>query len=618
MKRKDVAFEESLSEDWSKDLDVVEVPIGKATISSLAFAVTLIGCLVGGRLLYLGVVEGNTYKARASANLNSVKRIAAPRGLILDRFGKIIADNRIVFRAFLDPKEFFKKKELQEPTLDAIRDVLGLNPDEVRASLSANGPRLDDYTLPLILSPDLTQNQLLSLKSLGLSTILIENGYIRTYPNGSAFSTVLGYTSLVGIEDMKKNTELTNEDFIGKMGLEASYDKELRGTSGKIIEFRNAKGEVLGREEKTEPKTSPSLRTTLDGELQKYFYERLQAKLKELDRTTGVGMAFNPKTGEVLAMVSLPSYDSNVFTESSRAEERKEILTSSIRPLFNRAVSGSYAPGSTIKPLVGVAALAEHVISPTRTIFSPGYLDIPNPYNPSKPSRYLDWQYQGDVDLSSAIAQSSDVYFYQVGGGWKDIKGLGISRLNNWWKKFGLGSITGIDLPGEKPGFLPTPEWKEKYMKTPWLLGDTFNISIGQGDLEVTPIQLLSYIGAIANGGKVYAPYLNASKESKVIADLSNLEFEFKEVQKGMRETITAGKGTARILNDLPFAVGGKTGSAQVENNAKENAFFVGYAPFDDPKIAVMVLIEHSRQGSLNAVPVAKEVLNWYYENRLQ
>jgi penicillin-binding protein 2 len=326
--------------------------------------------------------------------------------------------------------------------------------------------------------------------------------------------------------------------------------------------------------------------------------------------------------------VNLPGYDDNVFASGTTAEIQ-QLVTSAAKPLFDRAVGGQYNPGSTIKPLDAVAALKEGVITPDRTVFSPGYLFVPDPYNSSTPSKYLDWQYQGAVNIKSAIAQSSDVYFYVVGGGSPSahpmlndpsdygISGLGIGRLNTWWRAFGFGTSTGIDLPGEGAGFLPTPAWKQTKMGTPWLLGDTYNVSIGQGDLLITPLQLVDYIAAIANGGKIYRPFVNAASTPVVRDDLTSLLPEIQIVQSGMRASVATPRGTAYTMHDLPFSVCAKTGSAQIRNNTQENALFVGYAPCENPQIAMLVLIENSVQGSLNAVPIAKDVLNWYYQNRL-
>lgn len=617
MRKNDLDFEESLSEDWSRDLEVVEVAIGKSPVIWLTIAISIVGILTLSRLLYLGVFENKVYSARAEANLDVVKRISAPRGLILDRYGKVIADNRAVWSAVLDVGEYLKNKSAQAPTLDAIRNILGLNADDVLSAMENPENGLRDYTSPYLLSADLTQDQVLKLKSLGLPTITIENGYLRSYPMGEEFASVLGYTSLTNSSDLKSDPSLTNEDFVGRSGLESYYDSELRGTPGKIVRFRNAKGEIMGQAQESDPVQPPPLKTSLDSEFQKYFYGRLTQALSNLGKTTAVGLAMNPQTGEILSLISIPSYDNNIFTQTARSSERKDVVTSDLKPLFNRAVSGSYSPGSTIKPLVGVAALTENVISPLRTIFSPGYLDIPNPYHPDQVTRFKDWQYQGNVNLYSALAQSSDVYFYEVGGGWGDIKGLGISRLVDWWKKFGLGQRTGIDLPGEAKGFLPTPDWKRSYFKTPWLLGDTFNVSIGQGDLQLTPVQLLDYISAVANGGKLYVPHIKTG-DPKILADLAQYAPAIEEVQKGMRQVISSPKGTANLLSDLPFVAAGKTGSAQIQNNTKENAFFAVYAPAENPQIAILILVENAKQGSLNAVPIAKDVLRWYYENRLK
>jgi penicillin-binding protein 2 len=221
------------------------------------------------------------------------------------------------------------------------------------------------------------------------------------------------------------------------------------------------------------------------------------------------------------------------------------------------------------------------------------------------------------VNLYSAIAQSSNVYFYTVGGGFGDLKGLGIARLKAWWARFGLGKETGIDLPEEGKGFLPDPDWKEKTAGRPWRLGDTYNVSIGQGDLTVTPVQLIRYISAIANGGTLVTPHLYADAPLHP-ESLEAYKDEIAVLQEAMRTTVTAPRGTAYLLHDLSLPIAGKTGSAQVENNKAENAFFVGYAPADHPTLALLILVEHAKEGSLNAVPIARDVFAWYDEHRIQ
>ena len=627
--RNEVSFEESVSDDWVKEADVFEKPIDIKFPFYVGIFAVLIFVLALGRILFLAS-NSEFYKARASANLSHIQRIPAPRGVISDYQGKVLADNKPIFLALLDVNEFLRKPDFQGATLKAADEILGVVAGDFWEMVEENGRGALNEVL--VLNNDLDQNQLVKLETLNLPTIQVSNGFARTYPDGKIFAPIIGYTGVVSEGDLKDFPELGGGDFVGKTGLEVFYEDFLRGKPGVLVKIRDAKGNVIEEKEEVEPEIGQELTLTVNAGLQKYFYNRLQGGLNDLGRTVGLGLAIDPRDGRVLAMVNIPSYDNNVFTSSARREEVMELLTSSARPLFNRVVGGLYAPGSTIKPLHAVAALEEKVIEPEREIFSPGYLDIANPYNPDSPSRFLDWQYQGWVNMYSALAQSSNVYFYTIGGGvparsvgetvyeGPRIAGLGIKKLTDWWRRFGLGETLGIDLYGEKAGVLPSPESREEETGRAWLLGDTYNVSIGQGDLLVTPLQLLSYIGAVANGGKVYRPFLALElNEPKVVRDLVGAEDSILEVQEGMELAVKSSKGTARTMNDLPFYVAGKTGSAQVMNKTQENAFFVGYAGIEkeDPEIAILVLIENSRQGSLNAVPIAKDVLYWYYLNKM-
>jgi penicillin-binding protein 2 len=621
MKPTDVPFEESLNDDWSRDLSMVEVPLGNRPLFYLGIAIAAIAIAVFGQIFYLNVIRGGYYSARAEGNVAQSRETPAPRGIIYDRQGSALVDNKATFTATLDARAFLSNQAMQTTTLNAIQSILGMAPEQVWDML--NQSEAQEFATPVVLNEDLSQPQLVNLQALQLNTIKIQNDFERNYIKGPVFSSVIGYTGRVSKADLEKNSKLTSQDFVGKAGVEQFYNEVLDGQPGVKIEFRNAQGKILREEEQSSPEVGTPLHLTLDGGLQSYLYTRLKSGLVSLGRQVGVGLVMNPKTGEILSLVNFPGFDNNVFSHpASSTAEIQRLLTSTDRPLFDRIVSGFYNPGSTIKPLDGVAALKDGVISPDRQIFSPGYIMVPNPYNSSTPTKYLDWRYQGNVNLASALAQSSDVYFYVVGGGSPSmttpplndasdygVGGLGISRLNDWWKMFGLGKVTGVDLPNEAAGFLPTPQWKEQKEKTPWLLGDTYNVSIGQGNLLLTPLQLLDYINAIANGGTIYRPYLNASSSPQTIADLTSLLPQIQEVQKGMRLTVASPQGTAFTLNNLPMQVCAKTGSAQVQNNTQENALFVGYAPCNDPKIAILILIENSKEGSLNAVPIAKRHL---------
>lgn len=631
MKRRDhdIAFEDALSDDWRSDLDVAEVSIGNRPMRYLALVVAAVVLLTAGKIIFLGL-DHAYYAARAERNVAQENETAAPRGIIYDSEGDVLADNEAAFSAQLNVQTFLENENQQSSTLAAIQSILGISADAVWSLVTA--AKNSDFAAPVVLADNLNQGEIVNLQALNLGAIELKSDFVRVYPNGPIFSSVVGYAGRVSASDLMEDPSLKYQDVIGKTGIEAFYDQILRGTPGIAVTFTNAQGKLLGEEQQSVPQIGTPTTLTIDGGLQTYFYQALSAQLAFLHRPIGLGIAMDPRTGAVLSLVNLPGYDNNVFSEPGQDTAIQSLLTSSDQPLFNRVVDGYYNPGSTIKIVDATAALAEGVISSTREIYSPGYLLVPNPYNSSTPpQRFLDWQYQGNVNLAAALAQSSDVYFYIVSGGSPPIStplvndpsdygisGLGIDRLHEWWQKFGLGKQTGIDLPDEGIGFLPTPSWWQQHSGKPWLLGDTYNVSIGQGDLLLTPIQLLDYVSAIANGGDIYRPFLNASSTPVVSENLISLLPEIQQVQQGMAEGVSSPKGTSYTLHNLPFSVCAKTGSAQIENNTEENALFVGYMPCNNPQIALLILIQNSIQGSLNAVPVAGQVLNWYYDNRIK
>lgn len=629
MKRKsDIPFEDSLNDDWGHDLDMVEVPLGARPLVVLGIVIACIAFIVLGRVVYLNA-SGAYYTARAEDNANETQATPAPRGIIYDSEGDALVENKAVFDAVLDAHLFIANPSLQSSTLAAAEDILGVPSSTVWSLL--DGSEAQDFSTPVVLAENLSQGQLVNLEALGSSTIEVQSDFERYYPGGPIFSSVVGYVGRVSESDLANNPDLTAEDFVGKAGIEEEYDTTLQGTPGVDVKFTDAYGKVLGEEQQSAPAIGGSVHLTIDGGLQTELYNRIAQELVTLNRQVGIGLAINPQTGAVLSLVNLPGFDNNAFTDpASNTAEIEDYLTSPLKPLFNRVVSGQYQPGSTIKPLDAVAALKEGVITPDQQLFSPGYLMVPDPYDSSTPTRYADWEPHGYINLAAALAQSSDVYFYIVGGGSPeyttpplnnpvdyDVQGLGPAQLYDWWTTFELGKPTGIDLPSEAAGFLPTPAWWSTISTRPWSLGDTYNVSIGQGSLAVTPIQLLSYIDAIANGGTIYQPFLNASSTPHVSADLTSLLPQIQQVQQGMLEAVTSPQGTAYTIDDLPAQACAKTGSAQVENNQEENALFVGYFPCTNPQIALLILIENSKQGSLNAVPIAKDVFDWYYNNRI-
>ncbi len=309
--------------------------------------------------------------------------------------------------------------------------------------------------------------------------------------------------------------------------------------------------------------------------------------------------------------MSFPNFDNNEFIKGLSPESFDKIIQDKNEPLLNRAIAGQYPSGSTIKPLIAAAALEEGIISPDKQLNCPGQLTLKDKYNPNIFWTFPDWKAHGPVNMNKAIAESCNVYFYTIGGGYGDIEGLGIEKIAKYLKLFGWGQALGIDLPGEMTGLVPSPLWKEETKDEEWYIGDTYNVSIGQGDIGVTPLQLAIATAAIANNGKVFQPQLTENSEPNIIRQ-GFIEEDFLEVVKrGMREAVIS--GSAKALYDLPVKAAGKTGTAQVSKTKAPHSWFTVFAPYDNPEIVLTILIENGGEGSVTALPVAKEVLSWWF-----
>ena len=603
-----IDLDEVISDTLSgSEFNLVESPISKNVFYSLMVGSIVIFTIVFFRISFMSGVKGMAYKLRSQDNMYQTIPLIAPRGVITDRSGEPLVKNQPVFSVFLHVDQMVKNHE-EEAVLKATKNILGVNEEKIFKLI--RGTDLEGVS-DIIIATEVTRDQVIEIGSLGLKSLNVEQNFKREYIS-PAFSHVVGYIGSVSEEDLEHNQGLVLNDSIGRSGLEAYYDGILRGENGRVTIFSDSSGAIGEVMRTREPISGKELKTTIDGELQEYFYSRMLFGLTSLGRTSGVGLVIDPRNGEVLSLLSFPSYDGNNIAQ---------YLQSPHRPLFNRTISGVYSPGSTIKPLHAAAALNEEIIEPNDQFYSAGYIEIPNPYNPETPSRFVDWKAHGWVDVYSALARSSNVYFYTIGGGFQNQEGLGIERLRKYWEKFGLSKTTGIDIPGESSGFLPTPQEKEDRTGDIWRIGDTYNTAIGQGDLAVTPTRLLSSIIAIANGGIAYTPHLLLKRESKVMLDITDMAEALAIVRQGMRDAVKKDYGTAYLLVDIPISIGAKTGSAQVAGNTKTNALFVGYAAKDEnstPEMAILVLVEDAREGSLNAVPIVRDVLEWYYENRIK
>ncbi len=616
MTRTPFGIEDVLADRAVEDT-LLEVPL-ETKVFRVVFGMSVaIVLAVVFQILNLAVNEHERYAARAEANVSDIRVEPAPRGIIRDRFGNALVSNVPSWSAVLVPRDLPADSDARNATFARIAELLGEDSAALEARIAAKDWSVSDR---LVLSDSLTQEALLALSTESIPGVRAERSFERVHADPFAYAHLVGYTGRVGSADLADNPSLHPESVIGRAGIEAAYDEFLRGKEGRTVTFWNARGEEQGDAQYEAPLAGAEVRTFIDGEFQEFVYERFTRALRELGRVSGAVVALDPRSGEVKSLVSIPSFES---TNVAR------YLSASHDPLFNRVFQGAYNPGSTIKPLVGTAALTEGVVTPETSIYSAGFIEIPNPYDPSRPSRFLDNAAHGWVNIRSALARSSNIYFYEVAGGFEDQLGIGIEKLKQWWERFGLGRTTGIDLPGERAGFLPDPEWKENARGEPWRVGDTYNVAIGQGDLLVTPLGLLNYVASIANGGTLWKPRVARSvvegnavrftNEPEVLADISGIiAGALPEIREGMRDVARKDYGTARSLSELPFPVAAKTGTAQVEGNTKLNAFFVGYAPADEPELAILVLVEDAKEGSLNTVPVARDIFLWYYNERIK
>ncbi|MEX1014682.1 MAG: penicillin-binding transpeptidase domain-containing protein [Candidatus Paceibacterota bacterium] len=607
MDNKTPQLEDILVDKISED-ELLEVPLNKRVFTLFLSFLFIIVSVVSIQFFNISIFNYDFYDKSASANFSRYEVERAPRGIINDRNGEPLLQNEPSFKTFLSFNRLPKDEKSIEEVLIDISKKFNLSQEELFEEVKNH----DWTTGRFLIKTNISHDELVSISSYDIPGLDIEPSFSRNHYHPLAFSHILGYTGLVTKPDIESNPDLYIEDVIGKTGLEYFYDNYLRGVNGRRIRITNAIGETQESNIVNKPIIGNELDTFIDRDLQVYFYERLKQQIDALGTNAGaVGLAVNPQNGEVLALINLPSYNINNI---------KDYLFGDNEPLFNRSVSGVYNPGSTVKPLVAIAGLEEGVIDDDDTFYSPGYLEIPNRFNPSNPSRFMDWKPHGWVDVYSALARSSNVYFYITGGGYEDTTGLGISRLNKWWHKFNLGDKTEIDIPGESIGLLPDPEWKEEVTGRSWLLGDTYNVSIGQGDFAITPLGLINYISSIANRGEINQLRVSKKQERRVLKDISNdiSENTFNIVEQGMIDAVEKSYGTANSLSNLPISIAAKTGSAEVGiNKSSENAFFIGYAPVENPEIAILVLIENSQEGSLNAVPVARDVFMWYYENQI-
>lgn len=433
---------------------------------------------------------------------------------------------------------------------------------------------------------------------------------IRSYlKNG--FAHILGYVSYPARDNRDK---LWQSDFIGKDGLEKEYNDELTGQNGSKIVETDAVGKTYSENIVNAPKRGVDLVTTIDSRLQKELFTLIKNLSESNSFNGGAGVIMDIRNGEMLVATSYPEYDSEVLSLGKDVKKINEYLTDKRKVFLDRNISGLYTPGSIVKPFVAIGALAEGLIDEYKKILSTGSISIPNPYFPEQSTIFKDWKAHGWTDIKQAIAVSSDVFFYSIGGGFEDQKGLGISRIDEYSKMFGIGEKTGVDIPDEKSGVIPSPEWKIlNFNGDPWRIGDTYHTSIGQYGFQVTPIQMVRAVGALANEGTLYTPhFILGDEDMEKIVEKVELKKEYYDiVHDGMRQAVTY--GTAVALNVPYVKVAAKTGTAQlgVLKN-RVNSWTVGFFPYENPKYAFTILMESGpSNGSVGASSIMRQLLDW-------
>ena len=585
---------EKLKKSPESEREKMEFPIKKGKVHFLYFLIIVLLLILFVKTINLQIVKGEYWRNLAEENRLRSYPIKALRGIIYDRNNKPLVSNEPRFDLRVVPADLLKQES-------QITEIFVDSKEEIEALLKENA----NLSIPITIKTDFSRETALILESKFAENpaVSVEIASQRNYIDGPYFSHVLGYVGKINPEEYKKKPDYFIDDYIGKIGLEFYYEDILRGSYGeKLIEV-DSRGKIKNVFGQKKSRSGKSIFLSIDGELQKKLYDEIKKMLWGLKTNKAAGIALDPNTGEILALVSFPSFDNNKVIAGLSEE-------------FNRTISGTYPPGSTIKPLIAVAALKENIINPQETIYDTGSITVYSKYFPNISYTFHDWKAHGFVNMAKAIAESCNVYFYTVGGGYGKIEGVGIEKISQYLRQFGLGNVLGIDLPQETGGLIPDENWKRENKNEDWYIGDTYNVSIGQGDILATPLQIALATAVIANDGTLFKPQLtNKIGDEKIspqvirndIADQETLEI----IRKGMREAVIY--GSAKYLYDLPVKVAGKTGTAQAPRNKAPHSWFTSFAPYENPEIVLTILVENGGEGSAVAAPIAKEVLRWYF-----
>jgi penicillin-binding protein 2 len=611
-----------LKEDSPKEK--LEVKLSKKTfILVLLFGISLFIFLWSICFSYQ-IKEGQKYYNLAENNKYKKFQFASERGIIYDRNLKPLVKNETSFDLwYLNLTS--NRDNNDEKTLEELSRFLGL---DIKKIIKDNQNQSE-----ILIKKNLSHEELIFLQTRidEFSNFQIRKNILRNYENLTSLSHILGYIG------QGENIY----DYIGKEGVEKTYDSLLKEKKGVINIERDATGREIKREIVSLPENGKDLVLSIDFNLQKVAQEALEKNLQKENVKAGAIVILNPKTGEILSLVSMPSFDNNLFSIKKDPKELEKINNDPLKPQLNRAIAGLYPSGSAIKPFIASAALEENIISEDQKIYCPQELCIKNTLG--KKECFEDWTFHGWTDIKRAIAESVNTFFYIIAGGYrvseysdpltKNFKGLGIEKIKSYLEKFNFGQKTNVDLPGEQIGRIPDPDWKKNYFKNKlnqnWFLGDTYNLSIGQGYFLTTPLQLAVATASLVNGGKIIQPHV-----AKGVLNNNQIEeFNFsilreniisgktlRIIKEGMLQTVQSPAGSAHFLSDLPVKIGAKTGTAQVsvKNEILDNWITI-FAPYEDPEIVLVVLAENVKglKPSLTQ-KVAKEILTYIYGSHTQ
>ena len=585
----------------------------------LAFVVILVVfAVLLARFGELMIVHHSEYAARSERNRVKLQPLPPARGLILDRNGEIIADNRLAYRLELVPE---RAGDIDQ-TLDELAQVIAFDDDERKRFLELVAARRRFQSLPLRLRLSDDEVARFALERYRFPGVDVVPYLTRHYPEGELFAHVVGYVGRIDPADLGEldAQRYAGTTHVGKTGIERFYESQLHGEVGHERVETNAEGRVLRVLERSPPRAGDNVYLSIDARLQR-------ATAAAMAGSAGAAVAIDPATGEVLAFVSVPSYDVNLFVNGISRTDYQTLLNAPGRPLFNRALQGGYEPGSTLKPFMALAGLELGVRDANYTIFSTGVFQIPG-----QSIMFRDWKRggHGRIDVVESLAQSVNSFYYQLA------LDLGIDRMHDFLSRFGFGAPTGVDLYGESAGILPSREWKRERFKQAWYPGETVIAGIGQGYNVATLLQLANATASIAAGGRRYQPRLvhalRASFDeplrplpSTVISvDAVRNPANLALVQRGMEAVLNSPTGTARaVAKGAGYRMAGKTGTAQrvsrnrdsdapvtLREGQKNQALFIGYAPAEAPRIAIAVVVEQGGSGSQSAAPVARKIFD--------